>query len=111
AIYGFHEPLGSLLRPYLFDPLFARFGWHVLGVMPFLLGAGLASWGLALLSWHGFEKHCLKLKRYFAVSPRQHSPRSLAASAMPACASPVQPWEKLGSRPRTVRHGTPLVFS
>ena len=43
----------------------------------------IVTFGLAFLSWHGFEKHLLKLKRFFP-RPTERSTTSVEAQADPA---------------------------
>jgi len=67
AIYIFHR---------FFDPYIERF---LVPVHPIWLSIWLTiilfcfiSYGIAWLSWHVFERHFLKLKRFFPHSTREH---------------------------------------
>ena len=64
AIYVFHQPLNQMLG----EPLLHRITPHapaLLGGSVYVLAGIVASYALAWLSYHGYEKHFLALKRYF----------------------------------------------
>ncbi len=67
AIYLLHYPIALVLKDSFFKP--ASFptlaGSPLPGQILFYLLATAISLGMALLSWHLFEKHFLKLKKYF----------------------------------------------
>jgi peptidoglycan/LPS O-acetylase OafA/YrhL len=71
AIYVFHYPL-----VHLFDRWFPvhRFSLElrskILGVEVHVLCAMVASLFIAVLSWHLYEKHFLKLKKYFVLTAK-----------------------------------------
>jgi len=81
AIYLIHSPLDAILRrTVLKTPLKTVAGTDVPMQLVFYGVATGLSLGLALLSWHLFEKHMLKLKDYF---PYGKSPVPAAALAAP----------------------------
>jgi peptidoglycan/LPS O-acetylase OafA/YrhL len=67
ALYVFHLPVIYFIERYWFKvdsaPLFM--GTRLWGLLLFAVVAGGASVVLAYLSWHGYEKHFLKLKDRF----------------------------------------------
>lgn len=70
ALYLFHAPL---LHPLLFllpaQKLVAATGSELAGNLTFVVFFMGANFALALLSWHAFEKHWLKLKDRFEARP------------------------------------------
>jgi peptidoglycan/LPS O-acetylase OafA/YrhL len=78
AIYVFHVPLMPL-----FDKLFPveelglRLGSAYFGVVAHAILAAAISSLLAFGSWHLYEKHFLKLKKYFAPKRREAAPAAL----------------------------------
>ena len=66
GLYVFHQPLWLLHRRLLPPARLARFlpGGTILWTVDILIPL-VVSIGVALLSWHAYEKHFLKLKRYF----------------------------------------------
>jgi len=66
ALYLFHAPL---LHPLIFllpaSQLVAFFGSELAGNLTFVVFFMAVNFALALLSWHAFEKHWLKLKDRF----------------------------------------------
>jgi peptidoglycan/LPS O-acetylase OafA/YrhL len=73
--YGWYVFQGALVPPLaaLFIPsdLAARIGSPALARLIFILWGGSISLGLAVLSWHLYEKHFLRLKDLFARKPKQ----------------------------------------
>jgi peptidoglycan/LPS O-acetylase OafA/YrhL len=69
GLYVFHYALRPLCgRLFPADELSALLGSRLLGVMVHAALAVALSMAVAWLSWHLFEKHFLKLKRYFTYS-------------------------------------------
>jgi peptidoglycan/LPS O-acetylase OafA/YrhL len=66
AIYLFHLPLRALLRDTVYGPdrFLTLFGSQIPGQLLFYVAATLLTLPVAMASWHLFEKHFLKLKRY-----------------------------------------------
>jgi peptidoglycan/LPS O-acetylase OafA/YrhL len=64
GIYVFHQPLNQMIG----EPLFLRLHPQAPGLLAgcvYMLTVTAASYSLALVSYHGYEKHFLALKRYF----------------------------------------------
>ena len=105
GLYIFHYPLIPLfLRVFPVESLEERLGSSLVGTMAFLalcIGSTLA---VALMSWHLWEKHFLKLKDRFA--PRSGDPARAAdrppRPAIAACiARPTVPrlgWDAVDGR-------------
>jgi peptidoglycan/LPS O-acetylase OafA/YrhL len=72
AIYLFHLPARAILRDLFFgDKRFRALpGWPLLWQLVFYIVATAAVVPLALLSWNLYEKHFLKLKKYFPAKTR-----------------------------------------
>ena len=71
AIYVLHPLLMTTVLQYVAYPkLVARMHSGVAGVSAFLVIAFAVSIGAAWLSWHLYEKHFLRLKRYFEYRAR-----------------------------------------
>lgn len=89
ALYVIHVPVAGVAYP-LVQRLLARlapgWGYDLLFVASLAAAFGL-SWGLAVLSWHLFEKRILGLKRYFSYS----APGAPAAAAGPGPAVRMPP--------------------
>lgn len=70
AIYVFHWGLSELvfLRLLPVDSLTDRLGSQNLALTVQVIAVAIASWGIAWVSWHAFERHFLKLKRFFQSS-------------------------------------------
>jgi peptidoglycan/LPS O-acetylase OafA/YrhL len=65
AIYLIHVPLGRVLEKVIFSSGPFAGQLFLVGLLLFLLVGTATSWLLGLVSWHLFEKHFLKLKRWF----------------------------------------------
>jgi len=67
GLYIFHYPIALLIENRIVNiNSFPRlYGSQLPGQLTFIVVAGSASLGLALLSWYGFEQPILGLKRYF----------------------------------------------
>jgi peptidoglycan/LPS O-acetylase OafA/YrhL len=78
AIYLFHYPLATLLGRYLCDSTGVRplMGSALFGQAIYWAACFAASLAAALVSWNLLEKHCLKLKDWFA--PAAHRPERAA---------------------------------
>jgi peptidoglycan/LPS O-acetylase OafA/YrhL len=83
AMYVFHVMLTSVFTPFrTYRPSATPLGelmWLFAATVP----CAIVTFGLAFLSWHGFEKHLLKLKRFFP-RPTERSTTSVEAQADPA---------------------------
>jgi peptidoglycan/LPS O-acetylase OafA/YrhL len=69
GIYLFHQPLNQLIgAPWLYrlEPQ----GIGLKAGATYMICVTAASYGLALISYHGYEKHFLALKRHFTPGPR-----------------------------------------
>ena len=90
AMYVFQSPLIPLAAP-LFAWLAARglISGGVPGHLLWMAGMFGLTYGLALLSWHGYEKHWLSMKRFFPMSAAKPHARliDLQTSNQPACAT------------------------
>jgi len=86
ALYLFHLPLRALIRDTVYGP--ERFpklmGSQLPGQLLFYVFALAISLAAAMLSWHLYEKHFLKLKRFFPERARMLKPEG--ANASPAYA-------------------------
>jgi peptidoglycan/LPS O-acetylase OafA/YrhL len=71
ALYVVHQPVALFLRDHVVSvqslPRF--FGLQLPAQFIFMLLAGSISFALAWLSWHLYEQHFLKLKRFFPYRP------------------------------------------
>ncbi|MEZ0267096.1 MAG: acyltransferase family protein [Phycisphaerae bacterium] len=66
ALYLFHFPVALILATYVFKPAhFGKFGTPLVGQAAFFVLATGVSLAAAWVSWNLFEKHFLKLKKYF----------------------------------------------
>ena len=72
AIYLFHLPARAILRDLFFGNKQFRAlpGWPLLWQLVFYVVATAAVIPFALLSWNLYEKHFLKLKKYFSAKTR-----------------------------------------
>lgn len=102
AMYLFHLPIRALIRDRIFGPTaeglaprirFPRvLGSEIPGQLIFYVVATAATLALAWLSWHCFEKHFLKLKRFFpAQRKRKRAPAPAEASWQTTPAQPTAP--------------------
>jgi peptidoglycan/LPS O-acetylase OafA/YrhL len=71
ALYLFHLPIRAVIRDRFYGPdqFFTVVGSSLPGQVVFYLLASLATFGAAWVSWHVFESHFLRLKRYFVATP------------------------------------------
>ncbi|HEU4643633.1 MAG TPA: acyltransferase [Gemmatimonadaceae bacterium] len=94
AMYVFHVPIWSHVRPLLFhggDPP-VLWGSHVPATLALALLCGGITYLCALASWHLYEKHFLRLKRYFRYGgPRAMPPEERSAPAGAAAPEPAAP--------------------
>lgn len=85
AIYLAHLPLRALIRDLFFAPVGERYtgamfhfpqiaGSEIPGQLLFYIPATIASFLAGWLSWHLYEKHFLKLKKFFVVPPKGKPP-------------------------------------
>ncbi len=82
ALYVFHVPLRPLLDKFISaHSLGVALHSQYLGVAARVVLAIAASMIPAILSWHLYEKHFLKLKRFFESIPLESSSRRSASSA------------------------------
>lgn len=67
ALYLFNRPLVDIIRKYFFAPSDFPRAWNssIPGQVVFTILVLVTSLIFALLSWHLFEKHFLKLKKFF----------------------------------------------
>jgi peptidoglycan/LPS O-acetylase OafA/YrhL len=79
ALYLFHLPIRAVIRDKVYTPdqFMVIMGSSLPGQLIFYVGATLATFAAAWLSWHLFESHLLALKRYF--EPRALESRGVAA--------------------------------
>ncbi|HEY0943747.1 MAG TPA: acyltransferase [Opitutaceae bacterium] len=101
ALYLFHVPLTPLFQAIIPATMLAQ--W----LHSYRIGLGLhvalsiaLSLGLAVLSWNLFEKHFLKLKRYFPYEVRRSGPIAGAGASAPVGGE---------SSPATIFRRTPLT--
>ncbi len=82
AIYLFHLPVRGIIRDFVYGPqdFHLLLGSPLPGQMVFYLLTTAATFGAAFVSWHLFEVHFLKLKR-FAVPPPPSDPKGPSAPA------------------------------
>jgi peptidoglycan/LPS O-acetylase OafA/YrhL len=77
AIYLFHQPLNQIVGTPLAHSLLPRgMGLKAGGV--YMVIVTVVSYVLALVSYHGYEKHFLALKRYFHPGRRAEPPATAA---------------------------------
>jgi peptidoglycan/LPS O-acetylase OafA/YrhL len=69
AIYVFHQPLNQLVGTPLLHSMMPH-GTGLKAGAVYMLSVTAASYVLAVISYHGYEKHFLALKRYFQPGPR-----------------------------------------
>ena len=87
CLYVVHQPVSLVLRKggVTFDRLTGILHNQALAVVAVNTAAFAISIALAYLSWHAFEKHFLKLRRYvpyrYAPAPPTAIPRQTARAA------------------------------
>lgn len=69
AIYLFHQPLNQMVGVPWLHSLFPH-GPGLAGGAAYMAAATAATYALALVSYHGYEKRFLALKRHFPLDPR-----------------------------------------
>jgi peptidoglycan/LPS O-acetylase OafA/YrhL len=77
AIYVFHQPLNQMVGTPLLHQLTPQ-GIGLKAGCAYMLSVTATSYALAWVSYHGYEKHFLALKRYFQPGPRPAPPASAA---------------------------------
>lgn len=92
AMYLFNRPLVDLLEESWFTP--NTFPWRIAGSsipgqVAFTLVVLAVSTAMALLSWHLFEKHFLKLKKYFPQKEERGIEGAKLPQADTACPEPA----------------------
>jgi peptidoglycan/LPS O-acetylase OafA/YrhL len=65
GLYVYHGLLRPYFKDYLYTPMYDLFGGGILISIVYTIVATLVSLLLAYLSWELFEKHILKLKKYY----------------------------------------------
>ena len=88
AMYVFQSPLIPLASPvFAWLGVSALVGGGVLGHVLWMSVMFALTYALALLSWHGYEKHWLSMKRFFPMSTPKAVVRSidLPQTAQAAC--------------------------
>ena len=85
ALYLFHLPVRALLRDGFFNAgAFATLGGSQIPLQfIFYVVSTFAALVLAWLSWHAFEKHFLKLKKYFVTSAQSPFVMSSLQTTLP----------------------------
>ena len=68
AIYLFHQPLNQMIGEPVLHALVPR-GTGLLAGCAYMASVTAVSYALALISYHGYEKHFLALKRFFPSGP------------------------------------------
>lgn len=71
ALYVFHQPIAFVLKHrFELDTLFPAFSSRLPAQLAFSVIAGLLSLAVAVVSWHAYEKHFLRLKVWFEADSR-----------------------------------------
>lgn len=67
SLYVIHPPVGHMLGITIFPMVIDRYfsSSHIVASSIFIIVATIACWVLSFLIWNLFEKHFLKLKKYF----------------------------------------------
>jgi peptidoglycan/LPS O-acetylase OafA/YrhL len=86
ALYLFHYPLMAVVRDAIWPKHFPKlFGSVFPEQILFVVVGSTVSFAAAWLSWNLFEKHFLKLKRYFELAPTK---KALSMRAVETVAAP-----------------------
>jgi peptidoglycan/LPS O-acetylase OafA/YrhL len=79
AIYLFHQLLNQMVGEPLLHQLMPQ-GTGIKAGITYMVAVTAASYVMALISYHGYEKHFLALKRYFTPGKLDRPPASPATS-------------------------------
>jgi len=92
GMYVFHLAIDGAARDWNLHapPIAERLGAVTPALIVYLAFAGVATLGLALLSWHLLEKRCLALKRYFVPSDKETAPYQMVRIGSAQAGSPIQ---------------------
>jgi peptidoglycan/LPS O-acetylase OafA/YrhL len=79
AIYLFHQPLNQMVGAPLLHRLLPQ-GTGLTAGCTYMVSVTAASYAMAVVSYHGYEKHFLALKRYFPPGRRSAPPANAGSS-------------------------------